>query len=103
MAKISIIIPCFNEERYIAHCIESIVQSNIDHEEAEIIFVDGNSGDKTVEIIKAYATQYPFIQLLTNPQRYTPISMNMGIEHSVGAYIFILSAHADYEIDYFSK
>jgi len=103
MVKISIIIPCLNEENYIANCIESIVKSDIEYEEREIIFVDGNSSDRTVEIIRAYAAQYPFIQLLSNSQRYTPISMNMGIEHSVGAYIFILSAHADYEADYFTQ
>lgn len=103
MSIISIIIPCLNEERYIANCIESIVKSEINYEETEVIFVDGNSRDKTVEIIEAYRNQYPFIQLLSNPQKYTPISMNMGIKRSTGAYIFILSAHAHYEVDYFRK
>jgi len=103
MAKISIIIPCFNEENYIANCIESIIKSDIEYEETEIIFVDGNSSDRTVEIIKGYASQYPFIQLLSNSKRYTPIGMNMGIKESTGDYIFILSAHTKYNSDYFVK
>ncbi len=101
--KISIIIPCFNEEKYIDSCIESVVKSDINYEETEIIFVDGNSNDKTVEIINKYIKTYPFIRVLYNPEKYTPISMNMGIKASVGEYIFILSAHAKYKRDYFAK
>ena len=101
MSKISIIIPCLNEEKYIANCIESIVNSNIDYKVTELIFVDGESSDKTVDIINRYKKKYSFIKLLSNPKKYTPISMNMGIKESVGDYIFILSAHANYDKNYF--
>ncbi len=103
MSRISIIVPCLNEEKYIASCIESIIRSDINYEETEVIFVDGKSSDKTVEIINTYIKTYPFIKVLRNPEKYTPISMNMGIKASVGEYIFILSAHAKYERDYFAK
>jgi len=101
MISISIIIPCLNEEKYVASCIESIIHSEIDYKKTEIIFVDGDSSDKTVEIIKSYSKEYPFITLLTNPKKYTPISMNLGINASSGEFIFILSAHAKYERSYF--
>ncbi|CAA6819303.1 MAG: Glycosyltransferase (EC [uncultured Sulfurovum sp.] len=100
---ISIIIPCLNEEHYIANCIESIIHSDIDFSKTELIFVDGNSSDKTVEIINKYIQKYPFIQVFYNPKKFTPISMNMGIKASTGEYIFVLSAHAKYEKNYFSK
>ena len=103
MSKISIIIPCLNEEKYIAHCIESIVVSDIDYDKTEVIFVDGVSSDKTVEIINEYVVKYPFIKILSNPKKYTPVSMNIGIDTSIGDYIFILSAHAEYKKDYFKK
>lgn len=102
-SSISIIIPCLNEEKYIANCIESIISSDIDYSRSEIIFVDGGSSDKTVMIIDEYIKKYPIIKLLSNPKRYTPISMNMGIKSSVGDYIFILSAHAKYESNYFKR
>ena len=101
--KVSIIIPCFNEERYIQSCLESIVSSSIDVKNTEVIFIDGGSEDGTVEIIQNLKSSYPFIVLLNNSQRVTPISMNIGIEASMGEYIFILSAHASYPKDYFSK
>jgi glycosyltransferase involved in cell wall biosynthesis len=101
--KISIIIPCLNEEKYIATCIESIVHSDISHKDTEVIFVDGNSSDRTVEIINNYQKHYPFIQIFNNSKKITPISMNIGIKASTAEYIFILSAHAEYKKDYFSK
>ena len=103
MSSISIIIPCYNEEIYVANCIESISSSHIEVEQLEIIFIDGKSSDRTVEIIEEYIVKYPYIKLLSNPKKHTPISMNMGIKASSGEYIFILSAHAKYSSDYFSK
>ncbi len=103
MDSLSIIIPCLNEERYIKSCIESILLANLEAYAKEIIFVDGGSLDRTVEIIEEYQKNYSFIKLLHNPKKFTPISMNMGIEASSGDYVFIISAHAKYEKDYFSK
>ncbi len=103
MIKTTIIIPCLNEEKYITNCIESILNSTLNMKESEIILVDGGSSDKTVEIIDEYAKKESSVKLLHNPKKYTPISMNIGIESSKGTYIFIISAHAKYESDYFSK
>ncbi len=103
MSSISIIVPCLNEEKYIQSCIESIVGSDIDFNQSEIIFVDGGSTDKTVKIIEQYKKKNAHIKLLHNPKKFTPISMNMGIKASLGEYIFIISAHAKYQKSYFSK
>jgi len=98
-----VIIPCFNEEKYISQCIESILEADVKKGTLEVYFVDGMSSDKTREIIRAYREKYTFVYLLDNPKKYTPIAMNIGINASRGEYIFILSAHATYEKDYFSK
>jgi len=50
--KISVVIPTLNEEKYIGKCLESIRDQKV---ECEIIVVDSNSSDKTVEIAKKYA------------------------------------------------
>lgn len=101
--KITIIVPALNEEKYIAECLDSVLDSDYDTANMEIFVVDGMSQDKTREIVQAYHEKYPSIHLLENPDSYTPIGMNMGINASRGKYIFILSAHADYSQDYFTK
>jgi len=80
--------------------MDSIINSHI--ENIELLLVDGGSSDKTVEIIKSYQEQHSFIKLLHNPKKITPISMNIGVKASTGDYIFIISAHASYQENYFS-
>lgn len=54
--KFSIITPVYNGEQYIAETIESVLSQEGDFE-IEYIVQDGDSTDKTIEIIKSYATQ----------------------------------------------
>lgn len=100
---ISIIVPTLNEERYIAQCLDSILEAMYSKEKMEVIVVDGMSQDKTREIVQEYHKKYSFIYLLENVDSYTPVGMNLGINTSKGEYIFILSAHAQYAHDYFIK
>jgi len=103
LPTISIIIPILNEEKYIANCLDSIVQSDYDKDKIEVLLVDGGSRDKTVEIIKKYQKQYFFLKLLTNRKKIVPVAMNIGIKESKGEYIIRLDAHSSYPKDYFSK
>ena len=103
MSSVSVVIPMLNEERYIKECIESIISSDISKDDFEVIFVDGDSSDRSVEIVESYIDSYPYIKLLSNLQKFTPISMNIGIDASMGDYIFVLSSHAKYNSSYFSK
>jgi len=102
MINISIIIPILNEEIYIKNCIESIINSDYNKINMELILVDGGSSDMTVAIVEEYQERYSSIKLLHNPKKFTPISMNIGIEASEGEYIFIISAHAEYQSEYFT-
>lgn len=101
--KISIIIPCLNEEKYISSCLDSILSSDFTNLDKEIILIDGESEDKTQSIIKQYQYEDRCIKLLINPLKYTPVSMNRGIKEANGDYIFIISAHAFYPKSYFIK
>jgi len=100
---ISIIIPALNEAKYIEDCLESILDSSYDIGRLEVFVVDGMSEDKTPALTEQYHKKYPFIKLIRNTQKITPIGMNLGIKASTGEYIFILSAHATYDKDYFIK
>lgn len=99
---LSVICPIFNEEKYIAKCIESILAQDYPKDDLEIIFVDGMSKDCTCEIIHEYIQKYPFIRLIDNPDRIVPLAMNKGIKVAKGDIIMRLDAHATYETNYFS-
>jgi glycosyltransferase involved in cell wall biosynthesis len=101
--KISIIIPTLNEEKYISSCLDSILESDYENEKIEVFVVDGISEDSTRQIVKEYHDKYLFVKLIENQERHTPIGMNLGIQVSSGEFVFILSAHAEYEKKYFIK
>jgi glycosyltransferase involved in cell wall biosynthesis len=103
MPQVSVIIPCYNEEKYIREVIESILKQSYPKEELEVFFVDGQSQDGTREIIQQFNNRYPFIQLLDNPDRFVPQAMNRAIRASKGEIIVRLDAHADYPADYLEK
>ncbi len=101
--KISIIIPCRNEEKFIEKVIKSILNQTYPKDKLEVIFVDGMSEDRTQDIIKEYASKYPFIKLLENPYKYVPHAMNIGIKNSTGDIIIRMDAHSEYPPDYVEK
>lgn len=101
--SVSIVIPCRNEERYIARCLDSLLASTYPLDRLEIFVVDGMSDDATCSILDHYCTAHPFIHKLDNPDKTTPQALNIGIKASDSDYVIILSAHADYPADYGEK
>lgn len=99
---LSVICPTYNEEKYIANCIESILKQDYPKENLEVLFVDGMSTDKTRDIIRQYIVEYPFIKLLDNPKRIVPPALNIAIREAKGDVIMRLDAHAIYPTNYFS-
>jgi glycosyltransferase involved in cell wall biosynthesis len=104
-AFVSVIIPCRNEEQYIAKCLETILKQDYPKDKMEILVVDGQSTDKTREIVENYKLKAKSckLYLLDNPQKYTPFGLNIGIKNSRGEVIIRMDAHAAYDKDYISK
>ena len=85
--SVSIIIRTKNEERWITSCFEALLGQ--DYQDFEIIVVDNQSTDKTIEKIR----QFP-VEKIINITDYLPgKALNLGIERSVGRYIVCLSVH----------
>ena len=64
--KLSFVLPCYNVERYISECLDSLYQQNISVDEYEVICVNDCSTDSTEQIIKEYQVKYPTIRLINH-------------------------------------
>lgn len=102
--SVSVVMPVYNEEKYIENCIDSLLRQDYPRDGMEWILVDGRSTDHTKNILCAYMLLYPkLIKIYDNPGRAVSLAMNIGINASVGRYVIRLDAHAEYAPDYISK
>ena len=99
---LSVIVPIYQEEKYISKCIDSMLSQDYPKDDLEIILVDGMSKDRTREIVATYTAKYPFIHMIDNPERIAPCAMNRGIKEAKGDVIMRLDAHVYYPKNYFS-
>lgn len=99
---ISIICPTLNEEHYISSCIKSILLQDYSINDMEVLFIDGLSTDNTCSIINSFSKLHPFIKLLTNPFKFVPNGLNIGILSSRGDVIIRIDAHSTYPSNYIS-
>ena len=96
LAFVSIIIACRNEEKYIKECLNSLINQNYPKNNFEIIVADGESQDKTKEIINNIIENNPDIKIkfLNNPQKFNSFGFNLGIKTAKGDIIIIFGAHS---------
>ena len=90
--KISIVVPCYNEEEYISNCLINLLKQNI-RENYEIIVIDNNSKDKTLKIIKSFEKKYQKIKVFKEPQKGVGYARQNGFEKTKGE--IIASTDAD--------
>ena len=100
LPRVSVVIPCRNEEEFIGECLESIIANNYPVDRLEVLVVDGMSEDGTRAIIGDYVEEYSFVRLLDNPKRVTPSALNIGVANAMGEIIMRMDAHTFYEKDY---
>ena len=87
LPKISIIIPTRNSERVFPVCLESVVRQNYPRRKFEIVVVDNESSDKTVEIAKSFGAK---IFLVKGQPSQVCTQRNLGAEKARGKYLLFL-------------
>jgi succinoglycan biosynthesis protein ExoA len=94
MNKVSIIIPCYNEEKTIAKLLTGLYKQTYPHQCMEIIIADGLSTDDTRKKIAEFSKEFPDITIMVidNPQKTIPSGLNFAIEAATGEYIVRLDA-----------
>ena len=96
-------IPCRNEERYIARCLDSIEENEYPKERLEVLVVDGMSEDGTRAVLEDYRRRRPYLRILDNPRREQQIALNIAITHASGDIIMRMDAHSTYARNYISE
>lgn len=99
---VSVIVPCRNEVRFLGRCLDSVLQGDYPAERMEVIVADGLSDDGTREVIARYVKQDRRVRLVDNPERSTPVALNLGLGVACGDVIARLDAHAEMAPGYLS-
>lgn len=91
MKSISVVTPCLNEEGNVQRCIrETLKALSESHPEIRLehIFIDNNSSDATVEVLKSLKKQYPHIRILSNSQNVGAFSsIQRGLKEATGDWV----------------
>ena len=96
MNFVSVIVPCYNEEKNIGNLLDALNQQSYPKELLEIIIVDGQSTDQTLNQIHKAKNEFQDlnIQVSTNSKRKIPSAVNIGIKESSGDIIIRMDAHS---------
>jgi glycosyltransferase involved in cell wall biosynthesis len=98
---VSVVIPCRDEERRIAGCLESVLGFAVPAGgDLEVWAVDGMSADATAAIAGAIAARDPRVRVRANPGVTPSAAMNLALREAAGDWVMRLDAHARYPRDY---
>lgn len=89
--KVSVIIPCYNIEKYVSECLESVYHQT--YSNLEVLLINDGSKDRTEEILMEYVNKYPNITKYIYQNNSGPsVARNLGIKNSEGEYICFMDS-----------
>ena len=102
LPKVSIIVPCYNEQSTIRLLLEALCEQTYPRAEMEVIVSDGLSTDGTRQAIAAFQNDVPDlnVRVVDNPKRHIPSALNRAIEASRGEIIVRMDGHSKPYPDY---
>lgn len=101
MAKVSIIIPVYNTEKYIDECINSVI--NQTYKDIEVILINDGSTDSSLSICKKYEKLDKRIKVINKKHSGVSSARNEGIKKITGKYVMFLDSDDYYNLDYVEK
>ena len=104
MKRLSVIVPCRNEARYIdAFCANVLRQRLPPGWALQLVIADGASDDGTAARLQALAAVDPRIETVANPARIVSAGLNRALEQATGEVIARFDVHTDYADDYLAE
>ena len=102
MAKISVVIPVYNSEKYLEKCLDSLLNQTLN--DIEIVLVNDGSRDNSQQIIDRYREKYPdIIKSYTQENSGQASARNRGLEYAGGEFISFIDSDDYMELDAYER
>lgn len=90
MAKVSVLLPVYNVEKYLGQCLDSVIHQTLRN--IEIICVNDGSTDSSLDILKKYAAKDSRIKIINKKNGGLPSARNAGLDAATGEYISFIDS-----------
>ena len=90
MPKVSIVIPVYNTERWLARCLNSVLSQSV--ENLEVVCVNDGSTDNSLNILEEYAAKDSRIKVLSQENKGQSAARNRAMREISGDYVFFVDA-----------
>jgi dolichol-phosphate mannosyltransferase len=96
--KLSVIIPCFNEEQTLARCVSRVLEITDETLSVEVIVVDDCSSDRSFAIAERLADRHPDIRVLRHGKnRGKGAALRTGFREATGDFVAVQDADLEYD------
>jgi glycosyltransferase involved in cell wall biosynthesis len=104
MSRVSVIVPCRNERRYIeSFCAGVLRQQLAPGWRLQLVVADGRSDDGTRELLQRLAAADARIAWIDNPARIVSTGLNAALKAATGEFIVRMDVHSEYADDYVAQ
>ncbi len=86
--KVSFVLPCYNMEKYLPRCLDSLLDQDLDPSMYEILVVNDGSRDNSLKIARSYETRFPQVKVFDKPNGGVGSARNAGLKAATGSYLY---------------
>lgn len=98
----TVVIPMRNEEAYIVACLESLLANQVTGA-IEFLVYDGESTDRSAELVREFSQRHPQVRLFPNPARLQAPAFNTALRQARGRFFVRADAHSIYPVNYIAE
>ena len=89
---LSMVVPVYNQEKYLRECLDSLLHQDVAPETYEIICVNDGSTDSSLQILEEYAEQFSNIRIIDKTNGGVSSARNAGIDAAQGKYLWFIDS-----------